>query len=188
MEGGAMKLMTIVITGTLALLSFTAGAGEIVKGAGIEGLRYIGVMVSSPQYKEDDTNANFRSGGMLLRGGYDFNKLLAVEGQFGLFGEDNLDAGSYQIEYLGSLYARGNLPLIGTRMRLYGLWGITRFSGDVPGFSDVNETGIGYGLGIELYADTHNALTLEWQRFADGEVHNVDYILESASLGFVHRF
>jgi hypothetical protein len=183
-----MKLLTVVLTGVWILQSFAVSAGEVVEGAGIEGSRYIGVMVSSPQYKEDDSDAEFRSGGMLLRGGIEFNKILAVEGHFGLFGEENRDAGSYQIEYLGSIYARGNLPLIGTRMRLYGLAGVTRISGDVPGFSDINDTGIGYGMGIELFGDGHNALTLEWLRFAVGEIHNVDYTLESAALGFVHRF
>jgi hypothetical protein len=145
-------------------------------------------MVSSPQYKEDDSNTDFRSAGLLLRGGVELNEFLAVEGHFGLFGEDIIDGSSYQVEYLASIYARGNLPLIDKRTRIYALGGVTRFSGNVPGFRDVDETGIGYGLGVELYGDEYNALTLEWLRFAVGDIHNVDYTLESASLGFVHRF
>ncbi|MCU7941870.1 MAG: hypothetical protein KZQ87_04255 [Candidatus Thiodiazotropha sp. (ex Cardiolucina cf. quadrata)] len=86
----------------------------------------------------------------------EFNEFLAVEGQFGLFGEDVVNDRSYQIEYLLSIYARGNLPLLDSRTR--------------------------------LYADEQYALTLEWLRHAVGDIHNVDYKLESASLGFVHRF
>jgi hypothetical protein len=183
-----MKLLTVVFTGTWLMLSFTANADEAIKGAGIDGSRYIGVMVSSPQYKEDDSNTDFRSVGILFRGGIEFNKFLAVEAHFGLSGEDIIDNNSYQIDYLGSIYARANLPLINTRMRLYALGGVTRFSGDVPRFNSVDETGIGYGLGVELFGDKYNALTIEWLRFAVGDIHNVDYTLESASLGFVHRF
>jgi hypothetical protein len=43
-------------------------------------------------------------------------------------------------------------------------------------------------LGIELYGDDRNAVTLEWIRYADGDVNNVDYKLESANIGYVHRF
>ncbi|MES9974015.1 MAG: porin family protein [Candidatus Thiodiazotropha sp.] len=183
-----MKYLTVIVIGGCLLLSSAAISEESVKGAGIEGNRYIGVMVSSPQYKEDDSNTDFRSAGLLVRGGMEFNEFLAVEGQFGLFGEDVVNDRSYQIEYLLSIYARGNLPLLDSRTRLYALAGVTHFSGNVPGFSSVDETTIGYGIGLELYADEQNALTLEWLRHAVGDIHNVDYKLESASLGFVHRF
>ncbi len=183
-----MKFLNVVLVSGCLLLSAAANAEESVQGAGIDGNRYIGVMVSSPQYKEDDSSAGFRSPGLLARGGFEFNPFLAVEGQIGLFGEDVVDGHSYQIDYLVSIYARGNLPLINKRTRLYALGGVTRFSGNVPGFSSVDETAIGYGVGLELYADEQNALTFEWLRYAVGDIHNVDYILESASLGFVHRF
>jgi hypothetical protein len=182
-----MKFFTFVVISCLSL-SNLARAEESIQGAGIEGNRYLGAMVSSPQYKVDGTNTNFRNPGILLRGGFEFNELLAVEAHIGLFGEDIIDDQRYQIEYLGSIYVRGNLPLIDTRMRLYALGGVTRFSGNVPGFSSVDDTGVGYGLGVELFGDKHNALTIEWLRFAVGDIHNVDYRLESASLGFVHRF
>jgi hypothetical protein len=183
-----MKFLNVVLTGGCLLLSSAASSEESFQGAGIEGNRYIGVMVSSPHYKEDDSSANFRSQGLLARGGFEFNPFLAVEGQIGLFGEDSDGDSDYQIEYLMSIYARGNLPLANKRTRFYALGGVTRFSGKVPGFSSVDETAIGYGLGLELYADEQNALTLEWLRYAVGDIHNVDYTLESASLGFVHRF
>jgi hypothetical protein len=182
-----MKFLSVVAIGCL-LLSPLANSQESFQGAGIKGYRYIGVMVSSPQYKEDDTNTDFRNPGLIARGGLEFSELFAVEGQIGLFGEDFVNDHSYQIDYLASIYARGNLPLINSRIRLYVMGGMTYFTGNVPGFSSVDETAIGYGAGIELYGDEYNALTLEWQRFADGDIHNVDYVLESASLGFVHRF
>jgi hypothetical protein len=181
-----MKYLSVAVC--CLLLSSVAQSEESIKGAGIEGYRYLGAMVSSPQYKEDDANTGFRSVGLLVRGGMEFNEFLAVEGQLGLFGEDIIGDRDYQIEYLASIYARGNLPLIDKRIRIYALGGVTRFSGNVPGFADVNDTAIGYGLGLELYGDKRNALTLEWLRYAVGDIHNVDYKLESASLGFVHRF
>ncbi|MES9969548.1 MAG: outer membrane beta-barrel protein [Candidatus Thiodiazotropha sp.] len=183
-----MKFLHVVLVSGCLLLSSVANSEEAIQGAGIDGNRYFGVMVSSPQYKEDDSNASFRSLGLLARGGLELNPFVAVEGHIGLFGEDTVNDRSYQIEYLVSVYARGNLPLIKKRTRLYVLGGVTHFSGNVPGFSSVDETALAYGAGLELYADKYNALTLEWLQYAVGDIHNVDYVLESASLGFVHRF
>jgi hypothetical protein len=183
-----MKILTIVAAGGCLLSSFTANAEESFQASGIDGDRYVGVMVSSPQYKEDDSNAGFRGAGLMVRGGMEFNRFLAVEGHFGVFGEDTVDSNSYQIDYLLSIYARGNLPLENGRIRPYVLGGVTRFSGNAPGFSSVDDTAVGYGMGIEFYGDERNAVTLEWIRFADGDVNNVDYKLESFNFGFVHRF
>jgi hypothetical protein len=182
-----MKFLFVVVIGAL-LLPPVANSQESDSDAGIKGNRYLGVMVSSPQYKEDDTRTSFRSAGLIARAGMEFSRFFAVEGHLGLFGEDFIDDRSYQIDYLGSIYARGNLPLAKSRIRLYALGGLTYFTGNVPGFSSVDETAIGYGAGVELYGDEHNALTLEWLRFAVGDIHDVDYTLESASLGFIHRF
>jgi hypothetical protein len=183
-----MKFLTVVIAGGCLLCSFVANAEKPFRADGIEGDRYIGVMASSPLYQSDDFDTSFRGAGLLVRAGKEFRKFLAVEGQFGVFGEDTVDSNSYQIDYLLSIYARGNLPLENGRIRLYALAGVTRFSGSVPGFSSVDDTGIGYGLGIELYGNERNAMTVEWLRFADGDVNKVDYTLESVNLGFVHRF
>ncbi|MGD8911593.1 MAG: outer membrane beta-barrel protein [Candidatus Thiodiazotropha sp.] len=183
-----MKFLTISIAGGCLLLSSVANAEEPFRADGIKGDRYFGIMASSPQYKEDDSSTSFRAAGLLVRGGKEFNKFLAAEGQFGVFGKDNVDGIQYQIEYQFSIFARGNLPLENGRIRPYGLLGFTRFSGELPGLSNVDDTGMGFGLGIELYGDDRNAVTLEWIRYADGDVNNVDYKLESANIGYVHRF
>ena len=66
--------------------------------------------------------------------------------------------------------------------------GLTYFNGDVPGFKNESDVAPGFGLGLELYGNTRNAVTLEWMRYADGDISNVDYKIESVNLGYLHRF
>ncbi|MCU7929188.1 MAG: porin family protein [Candidatus Thiodiazotropha sp. (ex Codakia rugifera)] len=183
-----MRIASILTGIGFLFLSSIVCAEWFADSSGIEGSNYFGLIVASPQYKEDDSNADFRGAGLILRGGHEFNDFFAVEGHLGLFSEDTINGDTHQIDYLASIFARGNLFLFDSRARVYALGGLTRFSGDVPGFNGVDETSLGYGLGIELYGHERNALTLEWIRYADDDIRNVDYKVESINLGYLHRF
>lgn len=183
-----MRVTSIAIgIGFLFVSSF--GRAEVfAESSGIEGNNYFGVIVASPQYKEDDSSTDFRGTGLIARGGREFTKYFAVEGHFGVFSGDTVNGNDYQIDYMASIFARGNLYLFDSRARVYALGGITRLTGDVPGFTGVNDTALAIGLGLELYGNERNAITLEWMRYADGDIHDVDYKLESVNLGYLHRF
>jgi hypothetical protein len=110
---------------------------------------------------------------------------------FGL--EDDTVAGvlDVSIDYLLGFYARGNIFLWSPRARLYGLIGLThgKLSADISGNSDdQTNTELGYGAGIELFGNGSNGITLEFMRYMDGEDNNVDFNIDSVSIGYTHRF
>jgi hypothetical protein len=111
-----------------------------------------------------------------------------VEGHFGIFSGDTVDDNDYQIDYMASIFARGNLYLFDDRARIYLMQGFTYFAGDVPRFKGEDDVALAFGLGLELYGDERNALTLEAIRYADGDLHNVDYKIDSINLGYLHCF
>ena len=120
------------------------------------------------------------------------NDFFAMEGRvaFGL-GEDKIEdfAGlidvNFEIDYLIGMYFRGNLPIGGTpRVRAYALLGFTqaKFTARAAGFSDSDtETDIGYGLGIELFGNERNAISLEYLRALDIE-DDGDFTVDSVSI------
>jgi hypothetical protein len=183
-----MRVTSFIVGIGLLFTSVLAHAEVFADGSGIEGKNFFGVIVASPQYKEDDTNADFRGSGLIARGGREFVKYFAVEGHFGIFSGDTVDDNDYQIDYMASIFARGNLYLFDDRARVYLMGGLTYFAGDVPRFSGEDDISPAFGLGIELYGNERNAITLEWMRYADSDIHNVDYKIDSVNIGYLHRF
>jgi hypothetical protein len=182
-----MRVTSIVIGVSLLFSSVLAQAEVFADGSGIEKSNYVGVMVASPQY-QDESHGDFRGPGLIVRGGRDFFKYFAVEGHLGVFSGDEVDNNSYKIDYMASLFARGNIYLFDDRARAYLMLGGTYFSADLPRFKSENDSSLAYGLGLELYGNSRNALTLEYVRYADSDIHNVDYDINSFSLGYLHRF
>jgi hypothetical protein len=183
-----MRVTSFILGIGLLISSAIAQAEIFADGSGIEGNNYFGVIVASPQYKEDDSNTDFRGTGLIARGGREFFKYIAVEGHFGIFSGDTVDDNEYKIDYMASLFARGNLFLFEDRARAYLMVGVTYFTGDVPRFKGDDDVAPAFGLGLELYGDEHNAITFEAMRYADGDLHNVDYKIDSINLGYQHRF
>ncbi|MET0088977.1 MAG: hypothetical protein ABW068_02980 [Candidatus Thiodiazotropha sp.] len=182
-----MRVTSIVVGMGLLFSSMLAQAEIFADGTGYEGDNYFGVMVASPRFEFDDSGDEFRGTGMFVRAGREFFKYAAVEGHFGIFSADTVDDEDYQIEYMASVFGRGNIFLFDDRARAYALAGLTYFSADVPGYN-ASEYSMSYGLGVELYGDSRNAVSLEWIRYADEEIHNHDYTIESVNLGYIHRF
>ncbi|MET0026977.1 MAG: outer membrane beta-barrel protein [Candidatus Thiodiazotropha sp.] len=183
-----MRVTSIVVGMGLLFSSMLAQAEIFADGTGYEGDNYFGVMVASPRFEFDDSGDEFRGTGMFARAGREFFKYAAVEGHFGIFSSDTVDGENYQIEYMASLFGRGNIFLFDDRARAYALAGMTYFAGDVPGWNSVSETSFSYGLGVELYGGSRDAVSLEWIRYADEDIHNQDYTIESVNLGYIHRF
>ena len=183
-----MRITTLIAGVGLLLSSAVSQAEVFADGSDIEGNNYFGVILASPQYKEDDSNTDFRGAGLIARGGREFFKYFSLEGHFGIFSGDTVDDNEYKIDYMTSLFARGNLYLFDDRAKVYLMTGFTFFSGDIPGFNGAEDFAPAFGLGVEFYGDERNALTLEAIRYADADYHNVDYKIESINLGYLHRF
>ncbi len=182
-----MRVTSIVVGMGLLFSSMLAQAEIFADGTGYEGDNYFGVMVASPRFEFDDSGSDFRGTGLFVRAGREFFKYAAVEGHFGVFSADTVNGQDYQIKYMGSVFGRGNIFLFDDRARAYALAGFTYFSGDVPGY-DASEFSMSYGLGVELYGAPRDAVSLEWIRYADEDIHNRDYTIESVNLGYIHRF
>ncbi len=182
-----MRVTSIFVGMGLLFSSMLAQAEIFADSTGYEGKNYFGVMVASPRFEFDRSGDGFRGTGMFVRLGRDFVKYFGMEGHFGIFSSDTVNDERYQIEYLGSLFIRGSLFMFDDRARAYALLGTTYFSADVPGYN-ASEFAPAFGLGFELYGDERDAVSLEWIRYADEDIHNQDYTVESINLGYIHRF
>jgi hypothetical protein len=183
-----MKVTNIVIGTGLLFSSMLAQAEIFADDTGYERDNYFGVMLASPHFRLDDGDVDFRGTGLFVRGGKEFFKYIAIEGHFGVFGADEVGGNEYQIEYMASLFGRGNLFLFDSRARAYLLAGMSYFAGDVPGESGASESSPSFGLGVELYGNSRNSISLEWIRYLDDEIRDDGFTIESINLGYLHRF
>ncbi len=175
----------------LACLPLTSNAEVFADSSGISGKAYFGVHAGGLRYEEEDYDANEVGAG--LRVGYEFNNYFGLEGQLnaGLTNDDMFGVGSIGVDYLASFFVRGNIFLWDSKTRLYGLLGVThgKITAEAYGISDsLTDTEMSYGLGIEFYGNSRNAINLEVIRYMDGEDHGFDYNVDGFNIGYIHRF
>ena len=175
----------------MSLLPLAAQAEIFADESGISGNGYFGVNLSGLRYEDDFDD--FHEVGAGLRLGYEFNNYLAVEGHLGAGLTNDTLAGYIDIgvDYLAGIYLRGNIFLWDPQARLYGLIGMTRgkITAEAFGISDtLKDTEMGYGIGVELFGDSRNAINLELMRYMDGEYQGDDYNIDAFNLGYPHRF
>jgi hypothetical protein len=182
-----MRVTSIVVGMGLLFSSMLAQAEVFADSTGYKGNNYFGVMVATPRFEFEGSSDSFRGTGMFVRAGREFFKYIGVEGHFGIFSSDTVNGQQYQIKYMGSVFGRGSIFVFDERARAYALLGATYFSADVPGYK-ASEFAPAFGLGFELYGDDRDAVSLEWIRYADEDIHNQDYTVESVNLGYIHRF
>lgn len=100
--------------------------------------------------------------------GYQFNRYLAVEGQYTGIGKvtDNL-SGSAKADAL-SLTAVGRLPL-NDAFDVYGKLGVaatkSKVSSDLNAYNDATHTGATYGLGAEYHFDQAISMRVSWDHY-----------------------
>jgi len=175
----------------VACFPLTSNAEVFADSSGISGNAYFGVHMGGLRYEEDNFDAHEVGAGMRL--GYEFNDYFGLEGQVnaGLTNDDVFGVGDIGIDYLASLFVRGNLFLWSPQARLYGLIGVThgKITAEAFGISDsLTDTEMSYGLGVELYGNSRNAVNLEVIRYMDGEDDGIDYNVDAFNLGYIHRF
>jgi len=117
-------------------------------GLGITGVRYRNncKCLSSTIKKENKD----RTGGLVARVGYDFNKYIGIEARGS---KTNWDSDGTKVEHSG-IYIKPMLP-INNSSNLYGLVGAakTKVKGDMPNV-DTESLALGAGLEIDLSKDT----------------------------------
>jgi len=180
-----------IILSALFLFPMVADAEIFADNSEIEGSNYFGINFLGLKYEEDALD--FHETGAALRLGHEFNSYFAIEGQIGAGLTDDKLFGVVDIgvDYLVGLYARANVFLWSPSARLYALVGVThgKITAEAFGISDtLRDTELGYGVGVELYGNSRNAINLELMRYMDGEDDGFDYTVDAFSIGYIHRF
>lgn len=190
-----MRFITKFIIGILlAILASTSFA----QGSSFRGM-YFGGSFSSHNIKDIDK----RLYGAMIRVGYDLTNFLAIEGHLGGTITEYFvlvdDIGPYadddlRTEHAG-IYARASWRL--TNITLFGLVGYGYYNvvEDISyydGFKETDKTdesGLSYGLGLELFGSGRTALSLSWMQLIK-EKDEFDYELNTQAvfLGITHYF
>lgn len=152
---------------------------------------YWGAMVGLTEFSYSGEEINPTN--ITARLGYEFGKYLSVEGRLMASDSDAFSDGtSLEVSYLGNLSAKLNIPFGDEkRVNLYGLVGYTTWKWTATqGNLTAHDTddGVSYGVGVDLFADSINALNFEVIRYVDSSIGGVDYTLDSANVGYVRRF
>jgi hypothetical protein len=152
---------------------------------------YWGVMASVSQFSIADEDIN--PTGFTGRAGIDFSKYLSVEGRLMATGSDTFpDGTSLEVTYLGNISAKLNLPFGDVkRVNVYGLvgyttWKWTAYLGNQTAHD--TDSGVSYGIGVDLFSDRVNGLNFEVVRYVDSTIGGENYTLDTASLGYIRRF
>jgi hypothetical protein len=134
--------------------------------------------------------------GVVLKAGYDITNFLAIEGQVGgtikesysLVDDQGQEVAGYDVrgENAG-IYARANWRL--RNITLYGLvgYGYYNLVEDFyfEGFMDesftTDETGLSYGLGIDLFGSSRTAFSVSWMQLIDEETE-FDFTLDVSAV------
>ncbi len=190
-----MRICTKLTIGILLVLFTSTSFAE---GSSFRGM-YFGGSFSSHKIKD----LGKRLYGADIKVGYDLTNFLAIEGQFGgtiteyfilvdelgPYADDDL-----RVERAG-IYARANWRL--TNITLFGLVGYGYYNviDDIAYYDGSNETintdesGLSYGLGIELFGSGRTALSVSWMQLIKEKVE-YDFELNSQAvfLGITHYF
>ncbi|MDX1823178.1 MAG: outer membrane beta-barrel protein, partial [Thiohalomonadales bacterium] len=156
---------------TLLLLSLplvtTAEESKLYWGV-MAGVTQLSLNNSVVNPLNEDLNLKSLSG----RLGIDFGKYLSVEGRVMASDSDSYWYGySFEVTYLGNISAKLNLPFgKERRVNVYGLVGYSSWKWTLKqGGStwDDTDSGVSYGIGVDLFADRVNALNIEVIRYLD---------------------
>ena len=186
-----MPLVRKLLTVSLLLASSVASADKITRlnydrslGIGLVGVTY-----------EPDEGDSFSMPGVMLTAGYEFTPRFSVEARLGSTGEDEGTAFggtvpiSFRINLLGGVFAKYSW-IYGQKQgwaRFYGLLGGSYVAAQVEGQGETardNDSGLGYGLGLDLFGSDRTAIVLEWVRYLQTD----DYTIDAPMVGVVRRF
>ena len=168
----------------------TSSAEIFAENSGITGNWFFGVQFSGLGYEEPGLDFQEPGGGLRL--GYELFDHVGVEGHF-VAGLHNDDIGgiAYGVDYVTGVFVRGSIFLWDPRARLYVLGGVSRakVSRTAFGLTTSNTfTEPSYGVGLEFYGNSRNAVSLEFLRYLDGDEGGVNFEVDAFNLGYIHRF
>jgi len=165
-----MRLQQMII-GMVLILSFG------VSQAG-EARHFLGIYNDS--YSDDDMSANS------YQYGYDFSNLMSLEFNYSAPDVTGDTADVLSVNSLSSLMMRFNYRY--ESINTYFMVGAAFIDYSVISpASDETETGVSYGVGIELYGSKNTAISFTWSTSEfekDGSVAELD----TTKIGLIHHF
>lgn len=164
----------------LALVTGTMFAGTAAAGP------YVGLMWSEFDYSDNQATPKLKFAGPTLRLGASVGEWVSLEVRGGRTDSDELNGTKVRIKYWGSGLARLGFPRSDKRLVPYLLGGMTylKFRG---GGDSEDTTGLTFGVGVDLFADAHHGITVEWLR-VDDEEDDVEYKIDHFGAGYTYRF
>ncbi len=154
-----------------------------------EGL-YLGVSVGDSNFQQPGNTFH----GLNLTGhlGYRIASFLDIEARLASSTGDTTNNYEYQLLYMGSAFAKLNWqPMASKHFELYGMIGgsyLQLRTGPTGATTDDGDVSLSYGFGIALFGSETDSLNLEWVRYGDDTLNDVDYTLDNLNIGYVHHF
>ena len=168
----------------LALSSFAVLAGE-------EDNMYYGITVGGIEYDEK----NFSDSLMAITGrlGYTYNELVDFEGRV-IYTTPAEDSGAkLRTNWMVSALARFNWPMQADDglINPHALLGVTsvetRASAGTTKDTETN-TGLSYGVGIDLFANEKSGINFEWIHYMDSKARGEEFTMDYFGIGYIHKF
>lgn len=163
----------------------------VTAGAAAQGGLYYGVLGTGVIYEDDTVDDQWRPVGLTAKLGQRFTDRLAIEGRVGTTTDDTQSVLGVDVDLKVDYYASafGRFDVTTGAAKLYGLAGVTHgklsADADTLGIGDSeSDTGLSYGVGLDLYGNEHLAVTVEYIRHIDDD----DYTIDAANLGFTYSF
>lgn len=175
-----------ITLGALALAAVPMLAQAQTSPVGFSPEPYLGADAMFWKSKVDGL-PNYDAVGGRLRGGISFNEYMAIEAHAATGGSDDSTGGiEHDLNHAAGLFARGTLP-IADDFRLYGLVGYSDVSLDHSNpflEGDIDDDGLGYGVGIEINLMEQAGLFVEGMRYLDKD----EQTFETAGAGIRYTF
>ncbi len=181
------SLLALALLGSLSTAQadkFTRFKLDKYAGGGLWGVSY-----------EPDEPPDYSLVGGMLKAGYELSPTLAVEGHFGLTDGDTQTVFGdtvpveLRINALAGVFARLSYLHLEERgwARIYGLLGfsVVEVEASAQGSTaEDSDSGVSFGVGVELFGSDHTAIALEWVRY----IQQSDYTIDTPMVGLVYRF
>ncbi len=187
----SVSLVRSLLTVSLLLVSTTAFADKFTR---YNYDRSWGAGLWSVSYSPDQGNS-FNMKGVMARAAYEISRELAVEAHIGTTDDDQSTTFggavpvSLRINVLAGVFAKYSWVHEETRgwARLYGLLGASFVDVEAEAQSTTandNDTGLSYGVGVDLFGSDRTAIVLEWVRYLDKS----NFTIDTPMVGVVRRF
>jgi len=164
----------------IGLLASTHVAAEI-EWSGL----YSGAFYSNSQleYKPDGATSQSQDWGHAkAKLGYLVNEFVSAEGQLGMTTNSDLDKGTLTF----GAYLRASKDF--GQYKPYALIGLGGYYSYADGVDSTSETGLSYGIGLEVFGSKDLAISFEYLTVVNKSVDGGDLTFDTLGVGFTYYF